>query len=31
VVSGRARDLCWTPLIGWLAALPSRRTRVAAG
>lgn len=30
VVSGRARDLCWTPLIGWLAALPSRRARVVA-
>lgn len=25
VVSGRARDLCWTPLIDWLTALPSRR------
>jgi len=21
VVSGRARELCWTPLIEWLAAL----------
>lgn len=24
VVSGRARDLCWTPLIEWLQAIPSR-------
>jgi polyhydroxyalkanoate synthase len=30
VVSGRARDLCWNPLVEWLAALPSRRSRVAA-
>jgi polyhydroxyalkanoate synthase len=21
MVSGRARELCWTPLIGWLKAL----------
>lgn len=27
VVSGRARDLCWTPLIDWLGAIPSRRGR----
>jgi polyhydroxyalkanoate synthase len=27
VVSGRARDLCWTPLIEWLGALPSKRRR----
>ncbi len=31
VVSGRARALCWTPLIDWLTALPSRRSRGAAG
>ena len=31
VVSGRARELCWTPLIEWLGNLPSRRARVAAG
>ena len=30
VVSGRARDLCWNPLMEWLAALPSRRSRVRA-
>ncbi|MGQ0584756.1 MAG: alpha/beta fold hydrolase [Reyranella sp.] len=24
VVSGRARELCWTPLIEWLQAIPSR-------
>ncbi len=24
VVSSRARDLCWTPLIEWLQAIPSR-------
>ena len=28
VVSGRARDLCWTPLIEWLGNLPTRRSRV---
>lgn len=27
VVSGRARDLCWTPLIEWLANIPSKRSR----
>lgn len=26
VVSGRARDLCWTPLMDWLGALPTRRS-----
>jgi len=26
VVSGRARDLCWTPLIGWLGNIPSKRS-----
>lgn len=31
VVSGRARELCWTPLIDWLRALPSRRSRVVTG
>lgn len=25
VVSGRARELCWTPLIGWLKNLPGRK------
>jgi polyhydroxyalkanoate synthase len=25
VVSGRARDLCWAPLIEWLRGIPSRR------
>jgi len=25
VVSGRARDLCWTPLMDWLAAIPAKR------
>lgn len=25
VVSSRARDLCWTPLIDWLASIPSKR------
>src|SRR5262245_2316075 len=25
VVSGRARDLCWTPLIDWLTNIPSKR------
>jgi len=25
VVSGRARDLCWTPLIDWLSAIPAKR------
>ena len=28
VVSGRARELCWTPLIEWLGNLPTRRSRV---
>ncbi|MCA0302697.1 MAG: alpha/beta fold hydrolase [Proteobacteria bacterium] len=27
VVSGRARALCWTPLIDWLTAIPPRRRR----
>jgi polyhydroxyalkanoate synthase subunit PhaC len=27
VVSGRARDLCWTPLIDWLSAIPRKRRR----
>ena len=27
VVSGRARDLCWTPLIEWLGAIPSKPRR----
>jgi polyhydroxyalkanoate synthase len=27
VVSGRARDLCWTPLIDWLGAIPAKRRR----
>ena len=27
VVSGRARALCWTPLIDWLGAIPPRRRR----
>ncbi len=27
VVSGRAREFCWTPLIEWLGALPARRRR----
>ena len=27
VVSGRARDLCWTPLIEWLGALPPKGRR----
>ena len=31
VVSGRARDLCWTPLIEWISALPTRRSRVVTG
>jgi hypothetical protein len=26
VVSGRARDLCWTPLIDWLSNIPSKRS-----
>lgn len=30
VVSGRARELCWAPLIDWLRTLPSRRSRVVA-
>ena len=25
VVSGRARDLCWTPLIDWLRDIPAKR------
>ena len=25
VVSGRARDLCWAPLLDWLAAIPPKR------
>src|SRR5262249_49076547 len=25
VVSGRARELCWTPLMDWLAAIPAKR------
>ena len=31
VVSGRARELCWTPLIEWISALPARRSRVVTG
>jgi len=31
VVSGRARELCWTPLIEWISALPVRRSRVVTG
>jgi polyhydroxyalkanoate synthase len=31
VVSGRARELCWTPLIEWISALPVRRSRVVPG
>ncbi|CAN5777619.1 alpha/beta fold hydrolase [soil metagenome] len=27
IVSGRARDLCWTPLIDWLRAIPAKRRR----
>ena len=27
VVSGRARELCWTPLIEWLGAIPPKRRR----
>lgn len=27
MVSGRARELCWTPLLDWIAALPPRRRR----
>jgi len=27
VVSGRARELCWTPLIDWLKAIPPKRRR----
>src|SRR5262245_28616205 len=27
VVSGRARELCWTPLIDWLGAIPPKRRR----
>jgi polyhydroxyalkanoate synthase len=27
VVSGRARPLCWTPLIEWLTSIPGRRRR----
>jgi polyhydroxyalkanoate synthase len=26
VVSGRARELCWTPLIDWLSNIPSKRS-----
>ena len=26
VVSGRARDLCWAPLIDWLSNMPSKRS-----
>jgi polyhydroxyalkanoate synthase len=25
VVSGRARELCWTPLIDWLRDIPAKR------
>lgn len=25
VVSGRARELCWTPLLDWLSAVPAKR------
>ena len=25
VVSGRARELCWTPLFDWLGAMPAKR------
>ena len=25
VVSGRARELCWTPLMDWLAAIPAKQ------
>jgi polyhydroxyalkanoate synthase len=31
VVSGRARELCWTPLIDWISTLPVRRSRVVTG
>ena len=31
VVSGRARELCWRPLIEWISALPVRRSRVVTG
>ncbi|WP_296322967.1 alpha/beta fold hydrolase [Reyranella sp.] len=31
VVSSRARELCWTPLIEWISALPVRRSRVVTG
>ena len=31
VVSGRARDLCWAPLMEWLGNLPTRRSRVVTG
>ncbi len=31
VVSSRARDLCWTPLMEWLGNLPTRRSRVVTG
>ena len=27
VVSGRARELCWTPLIDWLRDMPAKRRR----
>ena len=25
VVSSRARDLCWTPLLDWLSDIPAKR------
>ena len=31
VVSGRARELCWRPLIEWISTLPVRRSRVVTG
>ena len=31
VVSGRAPELCWRPLIEWISALPVRRSRVVTG
>ena len=30
VVSSRARDLCWTPLIDWLGAIPAKRRAMTA-
>jgi polyhydroxyalkanoate synthase len=27
VVSSRARDLCWAPLIGWLRDIPAKTPR----